>query len=156
MSDLKPASPLRPGQDLALLLLAAGAAATDAIHTGVVAAGFDDVRPTHGFAFVRLAPNGATVGELAEHLGVTKQAASQLVDELVRKGYAERNAHPDDARARLITLTAKGWACTRAADAAAAEFADQWASVLGDSTVAELRNTLTRVVAPGRVRPASW
>ncbi|WP_063047781.1 MarR family winged helix-turn-helix transcriptional regulator [Nocardia pseudovaccinii] len=156
MSNPKPASTPRPGQDLALLLLAAGAAATDAIHAGVVAAGFTDVRPTHGFAFVRLSPNGATVGELAEHLGVTKQAASQLVDELVRKGYAERNAHPDDARARLITLTAKGWACTRAADAAAAEFADQWASVLGDSTVAQLRNVLTRVVAPGRVRPAVW
>lgn len=156
MSDGKPASTEQPGQNLALLLLAAGAAATDAIHAGVVAAGFADVRPTHGFAFVRLAPHGATVGELAEHLGVTKQAASQLVDELVRKGYTERNAHPDDARARLITLTDKGWACTRAADAAAANFAAQWASVLGDSTVAELRNTLIRVVTPGRVRPASW
>ncbi|MEV6140010.1 MarR family winged helix-turn-helix transcriptional regulator [Nocardia sp. NPDC051990] len=156
MSDSKPASPVRPGQDLALILLAAGAAATDAIHAGVVAAGFTDVRPTHGFAFVRLAPNGATVGELAEHLGVTKQAASQLVDEIVHKGYAERNTHPDDARARLITLTDKGWACTRAADAAAANFAAQWASILGDSAVTELRNTLTRVVPPGRVRPASW
>ncbi|MFD0364004.1 MarR family winged helix-turn-helix transcriptional regulator [Nocardia sp. GCM10030253] len=156
MTDLKPASTLHAGQDLALLLLAAGAAATDAIHSGVQAAGFDDVRPTHGFAFVRMAPDGATVGELAEHLGVTKQAASQLVDELVRKGYAERNAHPGDARARLITLTERGWACTRAADTAAANFAEQWSAVLGDSTVAELRNALARVVTPGRVRPASW
>ncbi|MGY4099959.1 MarR family winged helix-turn-helix transcriptional regulator [Nocardia sp. R16R-3T] len=76
------------------------------------------------------------------------------MDELVRKGYAERNAHPDDARARLITLTAKGSACTRAADAAAAEFADQWASVLGDSTVAELRNVLTRVVGNRKGPPS--
>ncbi|MFE7801412.1 MarR family winged helix-turn-helix transcriptional regulator [Nocardia sp. NPDC057440] len=156
MTDLKPASTLHQGQDLALLLLAAGAAATDAIHSGVQAAGFGDVRPTHGFAFVRMAPNGATVGELAEHLAVTKQAASQLVDELVRKGYAERHPHPDDARARLITLTERGWACTRAADAAAANFAAQWAAVLGDSKITELRNALARVVTPGRVRPASW
>ncbi|BFO20230.1 hypothetical protein SHKM778_66180 [Streptomyces sp. KM77-8] len=40
----------------------------------------------HGFAFTRLAPGGATVTDLAVHLGVTKQAASQLVDDLVRKG----------------------------------------------------------------------
>lgn len=85
-------------QDLPLLLLAAAAEVTDAIHQEVAAAGFDDIRPSHGFAFVRMAPNGATVGEIAEHLGVTKQAASQLVEELVKKGYAERNPHPSDAR----------------------------------------------------------
>ncbi|NNH73763.1 winged helix-turn-helix transcriptional regulator [Nocardia uniformis] len=143
-------------QDLPLLLLAAAAEVTDAIHAGVVAAGFTDVRPTHGFAFVRMAPHGATVGEIAEHLGVTKQAASQMVDELVRKGYAERNPHPHDSRARLITLTGRGWACTRAADAAIAEFTGGWATTLGDGGVVELRSALARVVTPGRVRPAVW
>ncbi|QLY34929.1 MarR family transcriptional regulator [Nocardia huaxiensis] len=143
-----------PAQDLPFLLLAAAAEVTDAIHEGVVAAGFGDIRPTHGFAFVRMAPNGATVVEIAEHLGVTKQAASQLVDELVKKGYAERNSHPHDARARLITLTERGWACTRAADAAAARFAERWASTLGGGGVAELRNLLAQVVTPGRVRPS--
>ncbi|CAM5506550.1 hypothetical protein SHIRM173S_11637 [Streptomyces hirsutus] len=39
---------------------------------------------------------------------MTKQAASQLVDELVRKGYAERRPHPADARARLVVLTGSG------------------------------------------------
>lgn len=143
-------------QDLPLVLLAAAAEVTDAIHHGVVAAGFSDVRPTHGFAFVRMAPHGATVGEIADHLGVTKQAASQLVDELVRKGYAERNPHPHDSRARLITLTERGWACTRAADAAAAEFTARWAATLGEHAVVELRNALATVVTPGRVRPAAW
>ncbi|MFC9998632.1 MarR family winged helix-turn-helix transcriptional regulator [Nocardia sp. NPDC127526] len=142
--------------DLPLLLLAAAAEVTDAIHAGVVAAGFTDVRPAHGFAFVRMAPDGATVGEIAEHLGVTKQAASQLVEELVKKGYAERNPHPHDARARLITLTERGWACTRAADAAVARFTDRWARTLGPDAVVGLRNMLTHVVTPGRVRPAAW
>ncbi|GAB4583900.1 MarR family winged helix-turn-helix transcriptional regulator [Nocardia sp. IFM 10818] len=137
-------------------MLAAAAEVTDAIHHGVAAAGFTDVRPAHGFAFVRMAPDGATVGEIAEHLGVTKQAASQLVEELVKKGYAERNPHPHDARARLITLTERGWACTRAADAAIAQFTDRWARTLGPDAVADLRNMLTHVVTPGRVRPAAW
>ncbi|MGW4354576.1 MarR family winged helix-turn-helix transcriptional regulator [Nocardia sp. NPDC004582] len=143
-------------QDLPLLLLAAAAEVTDAIHNGCVAAGFTDIRPTHGFAFVRMAPAGATVVEIAEHLGVTKQAASQLVDELVKKGYARRNPHPTDARAKLITLTERGWACTRAADAAAAGFTERWAATLGIPATLELRNALARVVTPGRVRPSAW
>ncbi|MFE5286830.1 MarR family winged helix-turn-helix transcriptional regulator [Nocardia sp. NPDC056611] len=143
-------------QDLPLLLLAAAAEVTDAINDGCVAAGFTDIRPTHGFAFVRMAPSGATVGEIAEHLGVTKQAASQLVDELVKKGYAQRNPHPTDARAKIVTLTERGWACTRAADAAAARFTERWAATLGVAATAELRNALARVVTPGRVRPSAW
>ncbi|WP_067574550.1 MarR family winged helix-turn-helix transcriptional regulator [Nocardia acidivorans] len=143
-------------QDLPLLLLAAAAEVTDAVHRGVVAAGFDDIRPSHGFAFVRMAPNGATVGEIAEHLGVTKQAASQLVEELVKKGYAERNPHPSDARARLVTLTERGWAATRAADAALARFTQHWGRTLGAGAAVELRNMLAHVVTPGRVRPCAW
>ncbi|MFC9968207.1 MarR family winged helix-turn-helix transcriptional regulator [Nocardia ignorata] len=144
-----------PAGDLPLLLLAAAAQVTDAVQAGVAAAGFPDVRPTHGFAFVRIAPDGATVGEIAEHLGVTKQAASQLVDELVTKGYVERNPHPRDARARLITLTDRGWACTRAADAALGELTENWAETLGAGDLDQVRDALARVVAPGRVRP-SW
>ncbi|KAF0846060.1 MarR family winged helix-turn-helix transcriptional regulator [Nocardia caishijiensis] len=141
--------------DLPLFLLAAAAEVTDAVQAGVAAAGFTDVRPAHGFAFVRLAPEGATVGEIAEHLGVTKQAASQLVDELVTKGYVERNPHPRDARARLVTLTERGWACTRAADAALGELTRRWSETLGATDLTQVRDALARVVTPGRVRP-SW
>jgi DNA-binding MarR family transcriptional regulator len=151
-----PARAPAPAQDLPLLLLAAAAEVTDSVHAGVVAGGFTDLRPTHGFAFARMAPDGATVGEIADHLGVTKQAASQLVEELVTKGYALRNPHPHDARARLITLTDRGWAATRAADAASAEFARHWAAALGEDQIMALRDTLARVVAPGRVRPSAW
>lgn len=35
----------------------------------------------------RLSHGGATITELAEHLDVTRQAAAQLADELVAKGY---------------------------------------------------------------------
>ncbi|WP_075825713.1 hypothetical protein, partial [Streptomyces acidiscabies] len=90
---------------LSAVLLAAAGELTRRIHEGVVARGFEGVRPVHGFAFARIAGEGASVGELAGHLGVTKQAASQMVEELVRN----------------VVLTALGWACTRAAEEAAAE-----------------------------------
>ncbi|MFF3939384.1 MarR family winged helix-turn-helix transcriptional regulator [Streptomyces phaeofaciens] len=139
---------------LAAALLAAAGELTRRINDGVVARGFDG-RPAYGFAFTRLAPDGATVTELATHLGVTKQAASQLVDELVRKGYVERRAHPADARARLVVLTGRGWECTRAAEEAAAEAVRAWSDVLGEGEVAVLRDRLARIAPYGPIRP-TW
>ena len=138
---------------LPVLLLSATRALVDGIDAGVRARGFTDLRPAHGFAFTRLAGDGATVGQLAEHLDVTKQAASQMVEELVAKGYVERRPHPDDARARLIVLTPKGWACTRAAEEAAVELLRPWADVLGPDRLATLQADLARLATPGRLRP---
>jgi len=139
---------------LSAALLAAAGELTQRIHDGVVARGFEGVRPAHGFAFTRLAPGGATVTDLAGHLGVTKQAASQLVEELVRKGYVERRPHPDDARARLIVLTELGWACTRAAEAAAADAVRAWGELLGEGELRALRDRLVRIAPYGPIRPA--
>ncbi|MGX1269037.1 MarR family winged helix-turn-helix transcriptional regulator [Streptomyces phaeoluteigriseus] len=139
---------------LTAALLAAAGDLTRRINDGVQARGFE-VRPAHGFAFTRLAPDGATVTELAAHLGVTKQAASQLVDELVRKGYAERRPHPVDARARLVVLTEHGWECTRAAEEAAADAVRAWADVLGEGEVRVLCDRLARIAPYGPLRP-TW
>jgi DNA-binding MarR family transcriptional regulator len=139
---------------LSATLLAVAGELTQRIHDGVVARGFEGIRPAHGFAFARLAPDGATVTELASHLGVTKQAASQLVDEIVRKGYAERRPHPEDARARLVVLTERGRACTRAAEEAAAEVVRVWAGVIGEGQVRALVGQLARIAPDGPIRPA--
>lgn len=149
-------APVQNSEAMALsaALLAAAGELTQRIHEGVVARGFEGLRPAHGFAFTRLAPDGATVTELAAHLGVTKQAASQLVEELVRKGYVERHPHPGDARARLVVLTERGWACTRAAEESAAEAVRPWAELLGEGEVGVLRERLLRIAPYGPIRPA--
>jgi DNA-binding MarR family transcriptional regulator len=140
---------------LAVGLLSVSRALVDGISAGVHARGFDDVRPAHGFAFARLAPAGATITQLAEHLDVTRQAAAQLVDELIAKGYVQRSRHPDDARARLITLTGKGWACTRAAEAATADAVRPWAAILGEDRLRALQDDLLRIAPHGPLRP-TW
>ncbi|MEU9470892.1 MarR family winged helix-turn-helix transcriptional regulator [Streptomyces avermitilis] len=138
---------------LSAVLLAAAGELTQRIHDGVVARGFEGLRPAHGFAFSRLAPDGATATDLAAHLGVTKQAASQLVDEMERKGYVERRPHPGDARARLVVLTERGWACTRAAEEAAAEAVRPWVELLGEDEVGLLWARLSRIAPAGPIRP---
>ncbi|MEU1043030.1 MarR family winged helix-turn-helix transcriptional regulator [Streptomyces sp. NPDC005551] len=140
---------------LSAALLAVAGELTQRIHAGVVARGFEGLRPAHGFAFARIAPDGATATDVAAHLGITKQAASQLVDELVRKGYVERRPHPGDARARLLVLTERGRACTRAAEEAAAEAVRPWAELLGEDEADRLCAQLTRIAPRGPIRP-TW
>ncbi|MEU2774877.1 MarR family winged helix-turn-helix transcriptional regulator [Streptomyces sp. NPDC007162] len=137
----------------ALVLALSGQLVQD-IHTSVSRQGFTDLRPAHGFAFARISAGGATTADVAEHLGVTKQAAAQMVEELVRKGYVERHPHPHDARARLLGLTETGWAATRAADRAARTAVGPWRDVLGEARFSALVADLTRLAPPGPIRPA--
>lgn len=55
--------------------------------------------------FQLLARTPVTSSELAERLGVTKQAAGQLVDDLERRGYVRRDPHPAGGRRKLLVLT---------------------------------------------------
>ncbi|SMD18543.1 DNA-binding transcriptional regulator, MarR family [Kibdelosporangium aridum] len=77
--------------------------------TRVEAAGYEDLRPIHGAVFQALKASGATGTELADRLGVTKQAAGQIVDELEEKGYVTRKPHPEGGRRKLVVLTDKAF-----------------------------------------------
>ena len=77
----------------------------EGVQDGLVQRGFDDVRPAHGFAFVRIGAGDATTADVAGHLGITKQAAGQLVTYLVARGYVLRRPDPGDARASLLSVT---------------------------------------------------
>lgn len=50
----------------------------------------------------------STVGQIAEWLGLSEPSASQLVDRLVRSGYAERSQDPSDRRRALVRPSKAG------------------------------------------------
>jgi len=127
----------------------------EGVQDGLARRGFGDVRPAHGFAFVHISAGNTTTAELAVHLGITKQAASQLVERLVEWGYLTRVADPRDARARLLELTERGRACTEAAESAASETVERWRCELGPKQFEDLSGALNTIVDPGRLRP-SW
>lgn len=53
-------------------------------------------------------PAAPTLRELAERIGRSVSATSRLVDQLVRRGLAERREDPGDRRVRRIALTPAG------------------------------------------------
>ena len=126
----------------------------DGIQSGLAGLGYDDVRPAHGFAFVRLSAAPATTAQLAEYLGITKQATSELVHHLIARGYLARQPDPTDRRAQLLVLTDRGRACTRAAEQAAAQTVGSWRDRLSTGQFAELQSALPAIAQPGRLRPA--
>lgn len=126
----------------------------DGVQQGLAERGFTDVRPVHGFAFARVSEAPATTSQLAEHLGITKQATSELVAHLVKNGYLTRRPDPADRRAQLLELTDHGNACTRAAQQAAADTVDRWNSTLTLQQQTDLHSLLTAIGSTGRLRPA--
>lgn len=65
--------------------------------------------PMHGIAARYIADNErVTPGELAAHLRITKQSVSEIIAALEAGGYVQRLPHPDDGRARILRLTARG------------------------------------------------
>jgi DNA-binding MarR family transcriptional regulator len=102
--------------DLAILVVGAAHAVAIRLRRELNAAGFP-VRQAHGFVLRALHERPLSLTALAELLGVTKQAAGQVVDEMVELGFVDRRPDPHDRRAKLLALTRRG----RAARARALE-----------------------------------
>lgn len=82
---------------------------------------------SHFSTLMRLEHGGPCgVSDLAEHLGITSAAASQLVEKMVQLGYVTRNEAEHDRRLKKIMLTDAG----RALLAENIRVRDQWMTFL--------------------------
>lgn len=71
--------------------------------------GEERLRVAHTAVFPHLDVEGGTrLTDLARRMGVSKQAAGQLVDDLVAMGMVERVADPGDRRAIRVVYTKRG------------------------------------------------
>jgi len=94
--------------DLPILASLAGSGIGELTLRHLAEAGFEGVRPSHGYVIQQLVEGSPTIGELASALGMTQQGASKQVADLERLGYAERVAAEGDQRVRRVRLTARG------------------------------------------------
>ena len=78
---------------------------------------------------------------------MSKQAASQLVDTLVLRGYLERHANPDDRRRLDIVLTYRGRAAGGAVRDGVEAVDDELATRLSAAELAGLVAGLTALTA---------
>ena len=93
--------------DLPYLGFFLGLRVNELVAEDLVAAGFKDVRQSHGYVVQHLIAQDRTITELAGRMEVSQQAASKVVAEMKALGILE-SAPGDDRRAKLIRLSARG------------------------------------------------
>lgn len=127
-----------------------------AMRRALDAAGYDDI-PGNGLYVLgglALGADDVPLGKLARELRLSKQAAGQLVDTLVTRGYLERSVDPADRRRLVVALTERGRAAA-AVQAKARERVDNaLADRVGRDDIAVMRRTLAALIELAR-EPAS-
>ena len=109
MKAAKPPPAEPEGLDIGYLSLFVGLRFNELVLEALHAAGFDGIRHAHGYVFQHLLGGPLKVSELGRLLGVSQQAASKSVAELMQLGYLE-DAGSADARVRRVALSARAQA----------------------------------------------
>jgi len=131
---------------LARLLAMAYRQLIDRLHERLAAEGYTDVRPTFGYVLLAVRDGPTTGADIALLLGVTKQAASKLVDAMEQGGYVRRQTHGDDARAKEIAITARGRRFLVTVESIYRDLEGEWAEVTSKKRVEALRDDLRTIV----------
>ncbi len=124
-----------------------GAAMRRALEKG----GYDDI-PGNGLYVIgglALECDYIPLGQLILELGISKQAAGQLVDTLVTRGYLERSIDKEDRRKLTVTLTERGRAAAEIQGEARANVDAKLLAAVGAEDVERTRRTLAALIEIG-------
>lgn len=132
-----------PRPDLAALLTILGDSVARQVLTALEGTG---LRHGHGYLVQRLLVAPATATEMAGELGITQQAVSKTIKELVDLGHVEIAIDPSDARRRPARLTRRGRAAVTRARSVRQRVDDRIREALGDQRFERLVADLDEVV----------
>ena len=90
------------------------------------------------------------VSEIAAKLGITRSAASQLIDHLVKKGYLSRKEGYPDRRLRQIRLAEKGLALVKEFDEARFHWIVKMGSALSPAQKESIIHSLSELAEAAR------
>ncbi|NBW10766.1 MAG: MarR family transcriptional regulator [Caulobacteraceae bacterium] len=124
----------------------------EAMRRGLNDAGYDDI-PGNGLYVIgglALGAGDVPLGQLIRELKISKQAAGQLVDALVLRGYLERSIDAEDRRKLTVGLTERGRAAAAVQTAAREAIDAELLAAVGPEAVALTRRSLAVLIDIGR------
>jgi DNA-binding MarR family transcriptional regulator len=101
------------------------------------------LRPTHNHVLRHLDEQGTRASVIAERAGLTRQAITQIVDELEEAGVVTREPDPDDGRAKRVVYTPDGRQAFGESRARVAAITKRWRTELGAERYAQLEQALS-------------
>lgn len=129
--------------DLVRVLLEAHRALATELMASMEERGYPDARPGHTAMFMNIdRRSGTRLTELAKRARITKQGMMLIVDDLEQRGYVRRVPDPEDARAKVVRLTARGRRYVAEARRAVAALEARARRELGERRYEALRDSL--------------
>lgn len=124
----------------------------DVLHKALAEAGCDDVPPNGMYVIggLALGTGDVALSVLVKQLRLSKQAAGQLVDTLVLRGYLVRETDPSDRRRFTVALTERGRHAAQVQRAARETLEAELERRVGASAIAGARKTLGALIEMGR------
>jgi DNA-binding MarR family transcriptional regulator len=104
------------------------------------------LRQSHFRVISSVPPEGISVTDLAERVGMTKQGCGQFVTGLVESGHLKVQQDPADRRVRLVRRTPKGRRLIAKVTARNLQVEEEWAARVGERRYRTFRKVLEELV----------
>jgi DNA-binding MarR family transcriptional regulator len=120
--------------------------------------GYSDLRLGFSPYINLLGEDSKRLTDLADSLGISRQACNQAVKQIEAAGYVARTADPVDGRAWQLTLSARGKKLRRDGASIVAQLDKQFADIVGSEHVADTSKSLGKIcrhLSLGVVSPGS-
>jgi DNA-binding MarR family transcriptional regulator len=120
-----------------------------AMRQALAAGGYDDIPGNGLYVIGALAWGQTPLGQIIRELRMSKQAAGQLVDALVLRGYLDRQVDAEDRRRLTVMLTERGRAAAEAQSAARETIDAELAARVGEDQVRIAKQVLAELIRIG-------
>jgi DNA-binding MarR family transcriptional regulator len=109
-----------------------------------------ELRPVHNHVLRHLDRDGTRASVIAERSGLTRQAITQIVDELEEVGVVTREPDPEDGRAKQIVYTPEAMKAFDEGRKLIADIERRWKREVGAESWTSLQAALGELTAPAR------
>jgi DNA-binding MarR family transcriptional regulator len=113
---------------------------------GLQSAGFKDIRLVHTDILRNVEVEGSRVTDIAAGCNTTKQAAGQVIKELVSLGYVRQLINRNDTRVRMVVFTERGMNLIMHLGGIFKRIDVKLAAAIGSKELAELRVNVDRMI----------
>jgi DNA-binding MarR family transcriptional regulator len=137
---------LRAEKSLGKLLLATHRDFTRRVIEKISRYGHDGLTPSHASLLRYIPLTGARLTDLAEKTEMSKQSVSEVIDELVKKGYLKRVPEEKDLRAKKVCFTEHGEKLLTDGIKAVKEVRAEYAAIIGEEAMNNLESSLSKII----------